>query len=390
MMIRVLHTMPDLAVGGGQLLLLRNLSAMDRQAFSHVVCTVHPLEGAAAGMLAKYQEAGIEVVSLNLRSAAGLPGAIRRLCRLIRERQIDLIHANNTGSDRLVAQLAARRTGVPIVNTLHSALYLGRKSRGPKDLVRRLRLAVDRAVARHTIRHCIAVGQAVKEAWLPYTTRYGLGPDRITVIHPGVDLSRFTPLAETAKEDLRRSLGVADAQPLLLNVARITNGKGQHLLIPMMREVRPRHPQAKLLLVGDGELRTDLEKQVRDEGLDSAVVMPGRRDDIPALLGIADVFVFPSFSEGFPLSVLEAMAAGLPIAAFDLPSFAELGEGRASMALAPVGDGPALTRTVLDLLADPERMHAMSRVGREVAQRFDQQRASRAIEDVYRLVLGQT
>src|SRR5690606_39024760 len=151
------------------------------------------------------------------------------------------IHANNTGSDRLVAQLAARRTGLPLVNTLHSALYLGRKTRGPKDLVRRLRLTIDRAVARRTIRHCIAVGQAVKEAWLPYTTRYGLGPDRITVIHPGVDLSRFTPLPENAKADLRRSLGVTDAEPLLLTVSRLTNGKGLHLLIPLMREVRFRH-----------------------------------------------------------------------------------------------------------------------------------------------------
>lgn len=386
-MIRVLHTMPDLAVGGGQLLLLRNVSAMDKQAFSHVVCTVHPLHGAAAGMEAKYREAGIEVVSLNLRSAAGLPAAIRRLCRLIRERRIDLIHANNTGSDRLVAQLAARRTGLPLVNTLHSALYLGRKTRGPKDLVRRLRLTIDRAVARRTIRHCIAVGQAVKEAWLPYTTRYGLGPDRITVIHPGVDLSRFTPLPENAKADLRRSLGVTDAEPLLLTVSRLTNGKGLHLLIPLMREVRFRHSRAKLLLVGDGELRADLERMIRDEGLGDAVVMTGRRDDVPALLGIADLFVFPSFSEGFPLSVLEAMAAGVPIAAFDLPSFVELGEGRACAALEPIGDGPALTRAVLDLLADPARLAEMSRKGREVAQRYSQEQASRAIEEVYRSVL---
>lgn len=384
-MIRILHTLPDLALGGGQLLLLRNISAMDRAEFSHVICSLRPLTG--GGMEPAFRDAGFDVLSLDLRSPSDFPGAVRRLARTVRERRIDLIHANNTGSDRMAAQAAAALTGRPVVNTLHSIMHRPRGGGSLKRALRRGHLALDRTLARRTIRHIIAVSRAARDSWLPYTRSYGIGEDRITVVHPGLDLARFAPPPPEAAAELRRTLGVEGASPLLVNVARLTNGKGHALLIPLMREVLFRHPRAKLLIVGDGELRQELEQQIAREGIGDAVVLAGRRDDIPAVLSLADLFVFPSHSEGFGLSLLEAMAAGRPIAAFALPTFGELGDGHAA-ALAPVGNAPALTRLVLDLLADPDRLASMAAAGRGVAERFAQDRASRAIEDIYRSVLG--
>ncbi len=384
-MIRVLHMLPDLELGGGQLLLLRNLSAMDRAEFSHVVCTVWP----RGNMHEQYRAAGIEVETLGLRSPAGMPAALLRLRRLIRDRRIDLIHTNNTGSDRMFGQAAALLCRKPLVNTLHSALFLGGRQRGAKEVVRRTRLAVDRAIARRTIRHVVAVGESVRLAWYDYVSTLGVSDDRISIVRPGIDMARFPERTDGERTELRASLGLTDASPLLITVARLATGKGHLMLMPLLREVLAAHPGARLLLVGDGPLRDELAALAEREGVAHAVVFAGRRDDVPALLDAADLLVFPSLSEGFPLSILEAMAASLPIAAFDLPSFAELGEARAAASFSPVGDGAALTRAVLDLLANPERMAGMAATGRRIVQeRFTQEQTSRALERIYRSVLS--
>jgi len=384
-MIRVLHMLPDLDLGGGQLLLLRNLSAMDRAEFSHVVCTVWP----RGSMHEQFRAAGIDVETLALRSPAGMPAALLRLRRIIRDRDIDLIHTNNTGSDRLFGQAAALLCRKPLVNTLHSTLFLGGNLRGRKEVIRRMRLAVDRAIARRTIRHVIAVGESVRQAWHGYVSTLGVGDDRISVVPPGIDMGRFPERTEAERAALLAPLGLADASPLLITVARLVTGKGHIMLMPLLREVLAAHPRARLLLVGDGPLRGELAALAEREGVAHAVVFAGRRDDVPALLDAADLLVFPSLSEGFPLSILEAMAAGLPIAAFDLPSFAELGDARAAASFAPVGDGPALTRAVLDLLADPQRMAEMAATGRRIVEeRFTQEQSSRALERIYRSVLA--
>src|SRR5690242_19582406 len=114
--IRVLHMLPDLKVGGGQHLLLRHLSGMDRAAVTNHVCYVRgPVE-----MEPLYRAAGVPTYGLGLSSAAGVVGALRRTLRLVRDLRIDVIHTNNTATDRFFGQMAALIRRVPVVNSLHS------------------------------------------------------------------------------------------------------------------------------------------------------------------------------------------------------------------------------------------------------------------------------
>lgn len=385
-MIRVLHMLPDLELGGGQLLLLRNVSAMDRSEFSHVVCGVR----AAGTMHEQFRAAGLELHTLGLRSPAGMPAALHRLVRIVRDRGIDLIHTNNTGTDRLFGQAAALVCGRPVVNSLHSPLQYGRRQRGLGKVAQRVRLRVDRAVARRTIRHVVAVGQSVREEWHGYFRALGVADEHHTIVHPGLEPAGYEPRSAEERAALRRSLGLEDASPLLITVARMTNGKGQGVLFPLLRRVREGRPAARLLLVGDGPLRADHEASARREGVADAVVFAGARHDVPALLDAADLVVFPSLSEGLPLAVLEAMAAARPVVAFDLPSFKELHDDPAcAVFVRPIGDGEALTRAVLDVLARPDGMAAMAAIGRRTIEtRFTQQATSRALERIYREVLA--
>lgn len=377
--VRVAHLMPDLIVGGGQHLLLRNLKGMDPARVHNTVVCVNAL----GEMEPAYRQAGLPLFCLQASGKTGLLAAASKLTRLIRDQGINLIHTNNTVADRTVGQLAAWRTGLPVVNSLHSEHLPSINLSGPKAIPRRIVRSLGIALARRTVDHVIPVSDSVRESWAPYLQSMGIGPDRITVINPGLAPERFQRLGNAERAYLRRELALDTADPVLINVGRLNYHKGQHWLIPMMRDVLRAHPNAKLILVGDGQDRQRLEQSTRDLNLQATVLMLGQRSDVTALLNIADLFVFPSLTEGFPLAVLEAMAARLPIVAFGLPSFRGVVDDGTSAALVPLGDAPAFTTAVLEVLSDRHRMSAMGQSALNVAHRYTQAATSGALMRIY-------
>src|ERR1043165_8054609 len=332
-----------------------------------------------------YRAAGVELSCLNMRKGSQLLGAARELAAMIRRERIDVIHTNNTVLDRTVGQLAALFTKRPVVNSLHSEHESSEAihKAGLKALPRRMKRGVGIWLARATVKHVVPVSGSVKESWWPYLQAMRISPGKVTVVHPGLAPERFATLTDEQKRELRRSLGVEGASPLLINVGRLNYGKGQHWLVPMMKPVVERHPNAKLILVGDGQDRQVLTDSIRSHGLESVVLMLGQRSDVTQLLNIADLFVFPSLTEGFPLAVLEAMAAGKGLVAFRLPSFRECVEEGKSGLLVPLGDAEALTKAVLDVLERPEQIAEMGRVSRETAGRFTQRSTSEKLGGIY-------
>jgi glycosyltransferase involved in cell wall biosynthesis len=379
--IRVVHMMPDLMVGGGQHLLLRNIKGMDPSRVKSYVCCVRAL----GDMEEAYRAAGVEVLCLNMRSGTQLIQATRQLAAIVKRENIDIIHTNNTVLDRTVGQLAALRTGRPVVNSLHSEHESSESisKKGLKSLPRRIKREFGIRLGRATVKHVLPVSGSVKESWWPYLRAMKIRPEQVTVVHPGLAPERFVSLSEAQRTELRRTVGVDDANPLLINVGRLNYGKGQHWLVPMMKPALEKHPKAKLILVGDGQDRQVLTESIRSLGLESSVIMLGQRSDVTQLLNIADLFVFPSLTEGFPLAVLEAMAAGKVMVGFRLPSFRECVEEEKSGVLVPIGDSEALTKAVLEVLADPARMREMGLRSRAIAERFTQRSTSEKLESVY-------
>jgi glycosyltransferase involved in cell wall biosynthesis len=410
--VRVLHVLPDLRIGGGQQVVLRNIVGMREAAaaepeslaarFEHLVCAVKPVE-AGAGMESKYAAAGIEVVQLRVLGAAGVPGALRRLCRLIRERGVRLVHTNNTGPDRFFGQLAAWRCGVPVVNTLHAeppaSCEANEAFNRSRPLAERIKNRGRDWLTRRTTARFVAVSERVKRSWGPYLRALGVPEDRVHVVVSGLPARGVRGgddgrgAASTA--ELRRQMlggagggGSQGSGPVLMYVARLVTGKGHEFLPTTVARVAERWPGVRLALVGDGPLRGEIEAAARAAGVADRVVMLGHREDVAALLEACDLFVFPSLSEGFGLAVLEAMAAGRAVAAFDLPALHEFvvpGPGPDETALlCPAGDGAALAAAVMELLADPERMRAMGeRARRIVAERFTLRASVERLARVY-------
>jgi len=171
---------------------------------------------------------------------------------------------------------------------------------------------------------------------------------------------------------------------ILINVARLSREKNHALLVRAFSKAVQSCPNLELWLVGDGELRRDIEELVKQLGLEEKVKFFGVRSDVPELLSQADIFVLSSDYEGFGLVVAEAMAAGLPVIATAIGGIPEILEGGRAGILVPPKDVDALAKAIVELARDEKKRAELSDYGRKlVAERFDIRRTVREYEKLY-------
>ncbi len=200
----------------------------------------------------------------------------------------------------------------------------------------------------------------------------GISDACIRIIPNGVDPGRFA--AARARRPIRT----------ILTVANLRREKAHEVLLEAVATLVPAHPEIRVRIAGDGPRTAELRARAAALGIADRVAFLGHRDDVEALLAEADVFVLPSRSEAFPNSVVEAMAAGLPVVATAVGGLLELVEpGRTGMLIPP--DDPAALATAIDsLISDPERACALGDAAREtIARRYSFDRMVRAFEDLY-------
>jgi sugar transferase (PEP-CTERM/EpsH1 system associated) len=246
-----------------------------------------------------------------------------------------------------------------------------------------------RRVIRPIVQHYVAVSQDLA-LWLDETL--GVTPDRIAQIYNGVASDLFCP-----RGPLRRDLlpaGFLPADGLVVGtVGRLAVVKDQRTLILAFAKIVGAHPdlsaRARLVIVGDGALRCDLEDLANAIGIASAIWFAGDRDDVADLMRVFDVFVLPSLGEGISNTILEAMATGLPVVATRVGGNPELVSEGITGSLVPRGDVERVASAVFELLADAGRRACWGRAARmEVERRFSWDRCVDQYLSVYDRVLG--
>ncbi|MBI5231246.1 MAG: glycosyltransferase family 4 protein [Coriobacteriales bacterium] len=291
--------------------------------------------------------------------------AVRALRAIIDRGDFDVVHAHGFKAG-LVARLAARRTGVPVVVTAHNHV-LRRADFSPrrKAIYRRAERSLAPLVARW-----IAVSDSVRSELLD---DYGLPPERVARVRNGIDLASFLERRDRAAA--RAAFGVAEGVPFAATAARLAPQKGLETLIDALPTLLERVPDARVAIVGEGPLEGDLRVRAVAAGVGEALLWPGRVGDIGNLFAAVDAYVSPSELEGFGLVLAEAQAAGTPIVATRAGGAAEVVEEDVTALVVEPGDPGALGDAIAQVLSQPHLRHVLGDAGRKRAiELFDPDR----------------
>jgi glycosyltransferase involved in cell wall biosynthesis len=365
-MISVLQFINGAARGGLEEHVLMLLRGFDRRRFKlHLVCP----PALAAEMRADVPS-DVELIPLYLEWPTQF-AAIARFIRILRTRRVDVLHSHAFAASQAASPLGWLCRVPLIVETAH-----GREA-WRKGW--RAKCYVDRLIAPFVDRY-IAVSSANAE-YLTDTKRY---PARkISVIHPGSDLRKFTA-AHQPPAGLKESFGFAPDDPLLLVVGRLEPQKGHRVLLNAMPEIQNQFPAVRLVVVGEGSLKNDLQAQAKALAVEDAVRFVGYWPDVRDWLALADLCVLPSFHEGLPVTPVEALAAGCPMVATAVDGTPEVVVHEKTGLTTPPGDAGALAKAVCRMLGSTEYRRDLAAAGRQwVLDRFSYGRMVERTEELY-------
>ncbi len=357
----IVYMIDGLGLGGAERLMIPLLANLNREVFSPRVCVFQVRNGNPIAEDLKALGVPVDLLPIPyLRDLSALP----RLWRYLRDAQADLVHTQLEFAN-ILGNLAAKGARLPSVCTVHTIP-------SQEDMKTKTRLHQD--VEFFCLRNFCDMVISVSEEADRFHKQVGrLSPRKTTTIYNGIDLARFT--AESQRADpqaVRREFGIPAAASLFITVAVLRELKGIQFMIQAMPAILTQQPEARYLIVGDGDHRAQLVEEVRRQGVENRVIFAGARKDIPALMSAADVFVLPTLTEALPTVLAEAMAARLPIVASRVGGVPEMVTDGVNGRLLEPGDPRQLAETCLELLTRPEFRAEMGGRGRSIVeQKFD-------------------
>ncbi len=303
--------------------------------------------------------------------------ALLALRRLIQQEKPDVVHTH-TAKAGWLGRLAAYTSGVPaIVHTFHGHVFWGYF--GPAKT--RFFVLMERLAARLS-----SVILTISERLREDLVRFRIAPpSRIRVVPLGLELAHFSDL-RALRGGLRRELGISTDSPLVGIIGRLVPIKNHTLFLEAARRIRGQVPGAHFVIVGDGEDRDELQASSRQLGLADSVTFTGWRRDLPAIYADLDALVVSSRNEGTPVSVIEAMAASVPVVATRVGGISDLLQDGALGALTPSEDVNALADAVIAALRQRD-VDRLAEARDWVLARYSIERLANDMRMLYRALL---
>ena len=367
--IRVLEMIDKSGLGGGQAVLLALARGLDRSLFEVSIAAQAggPLEEEA-------RQTGLPFRPMPF-SRKRSRGLTRAIAEALRGDPPDILHTHG-GIAGFYGRRAARRAGVrAVVHTIHGIHYLHYRN----PLLRAAYAVLERRLSRST-----GAVVLVSEADLATARRRKLAPEaKLRLVRNGVDISSLggENFARRA-EEIRMRLNFSP--PLIGTVARLHRQKGVVHLLRAAPAILARHPAARIVVAGGGELESEIRALARGLRLGRHIVLLGERPDARELLSLFDVFVLPSLWEGLPLVLIEAAALGKPIVATDVDGSREIITDGETGLLVPAADPQALASAVNRLLDDPDLASRLaSRAKETIPSRYSLEAMTAAYADLY-------
>jgi glycosyltransferase involved in cell wall biosynthesis len=302
------------------------------------------------------------------------------LLNIIWREKPHIVHTH-TSKAGILGRWAAWFCRVPIiVHTPHGHVFWGYFS----PWQTRLFILLERWTARITYA-IVTLTPQEKEDHL----RFRIAPEeQFTVIHSGVDLRTFQA-DQFQPNEIKTSLGIPPEMMVVGTVGRLTPVKGQAVLLRAASELILRGEKIFLVLLGDGELRRDLEQLTIRIGIAGNVRFLGWRPDVARVMAACDIFCLPSLNEGMGKVLVEAMAMGKPIIACSIGGIPDIVRFGENGLLVPVGDAAAWVEAIASLCRDPERRRRMGDAGKQMAARYSEEDMIKRIDRLYGKLLNE-
>jgi glycosyltransferase involved in cell wall biosynthesis len=300
------------------------------------------------------------------------PSTLPALISLLRKLEIDVIQTHGYGATTF-GRIAARF--LRIGNVLHEHANLTDTPWFQKIPDRLLDPVTDVA---------IAVSESTREFCIRARK---LSPERVKKVYLGAPLDEFAPFATEQRREARQALGFGAGERVVGTVTRLMESKGNRYLMESASILARKRDDVRVVFVGEGPLRPELEAQARSLGISDRVTFLGFQRDVARAFAAFDVAVFPSLWEGTPLTVFEAMAMQKPIVATSVDGLRDVLRNEDNAILVPPRDARALAASVERALDDPSLAARLSERALLTSRRFDIATFVRKMEKLYELIV---
>lgn len=322
-----------------------------------------------------FETTGARVVALEANSNYDIRAFTRLIGDLQRENP-DILHTNSPISGSW-GRVAGRLAGIPHIISVQHAIHDSRDpfARAIDDITLPLADTV------------VGVNKEVISSFAEWERLFLYNTDTQTIMN-GIDVDWIEAACRSQNtHEVLEPYPIDPTDQIIGSVGRHVEMKGYRYLIDAMPSVIRKHPNAKLILVGDGPEREKLERQTKQRNIDSSVVFVGYQSAVPPFLACFDIGVFPSLNESFGLALGEAMAAGVPVIASDIPAFREVVDSAGK--LIESGDPEMLADAINDLLDDQEQRNLLARSGhKRIKQHFSIRYTAQKYSELYRVLLN--
>jgi glycosyltransferase involved in cell wall biosynthesis len=381
--IRVLHVITRMIVGGAQENTLETVCGLDPAEFeTELVCG--PQTGPEGSLIEEARRRGAQVriePSLVREFSPLRDGlALQRLTRLMRDGRYDIVHTHSSKAG-ILGRLAAGRARIPgVVHTVHGWPF---RPNQPAPL-RAFYVALERLAAARTDRFVAVTSRDIDKG-----VKAGVaGPDRFEVVRSAIDMGRFAGAADT-RSRTRDSWGFGPEVEVVGTVTRLSPQKAPLDFVAAAAEIASKRPDVGFVVVGDGPLRSEVERAVRMHGLEWRFRLLGIQRDVPELLSGMDLFLHSSLWEGLPRAIVQAMAAGVPVVTTAVDGSSEIVVDGETGRLVPPGDLSAMARAALASLDDPGgRARCAATARAAVGREFDLPTMLARLAQLYRALAG--
>lgn len=367
---RIVYTVLSGRLAGGQMVCLQTMRAARTR--GHEVCLSTPSEGELTDIAA---DEGIPVFIHPMGRTYHLHRAVL-FAAFLRKWEADLVHCHGAVVEAIMARLGAAMAGVPLISHVHIENKFSDRA-----WVRRFQVGLDNFSARFAD-EIIAISESTRASLVAQ----GIPGDRVRVVPNGVAIPEKA--WSGGSDALRDETGIPEDHVIVGTVARLCPVKGQREFLLAAQQVVRQRPSTSFVIVGEdlefgGSYRRELEDLAEALGITGNVVFLGFRRDAAELMTAFDVFVLPSWTEGMPLTILEAMARAKPVIATPVGGVPEIVREEETGSLTPANDPDGLAAVMLRYVDDSELRRRTGLAGRAlVVQRFS---ADSMLDEVLRL-----